>query len=363
VEEVQIYHNDPRLCVMFYQQDNPKIRRFGAKWFKDSGTGFTYVTLYYADRLECYRTISPKHPDKPGDFAPVPDDDPLGLKAVEEHDKGTIPMFHLRRNRRRTIGELDGKVISGQDMINKLLADMMVAAEFSAFPQRYAVTNADLSNLKAFPGSMWTIPPGADEEQSSSVGQFAATQLNNYMDARTQLAEGIATVTRTPKYYMTGATQVSGEALMAMETPLVKKVEHYEQIFGATWREIAAFYCKLSGVEILPAVISCQWDVAGTQQPETESTARLNNTRSGMPLPTVLREQGWDAQMLLQLAEDIKAEQASKGPSLGELQLQGALQRANGIGTPTPAPAGATPPPQGAQGQQGDQPPKTPPLP
>ena len=42
-------------------------------------------------------------------------------------------------------------VMSNQDAINKLLADMMVAAEFGAFRQRYIISQVDPGSLKNAP--------------------------------------------------------------------------------------------------------------------------------------------------------------------------------------------------------------------
>ena len=49
----------------------------------------------------------------------------------------------------------------------------------------------------------------AEGEQPTQVGQFNATDLSNFLGARTALAEGIAIISHTPKHYMTGASQPS----------------------------------------------------------------------------------------------------------------------------------------------------------
>ena len=351
--DVEVYQNDPRQVEMFYDPDHPKRKDFAAKWYVDERSGVTYMTLYYSDRIEHYRSMGDERPSGPDDFIPLPEDEG---QAVEAHDKGTVPVFHYRRNRRRMQGELDGKVFSLQDMINKLLADMMVASEFAAFKQRWAISNANLSDLKAHPGELWLIPPG-DDGGGVAVGQFDATDLKNFIDARSALAESIAIISHTPKHYMTGASQPSGEALMAMDAPLVKKVQHYSELFGAAWRDLAVFYCQLKGIALKPEEVNPVWAPFNIDQPQMESEVFKNYVTGQLPVVTILRAiLGWAPDQLDEMAQDQKEQAAAAPPTLGEVALKAAAQARNVAVLPQGAPKGApviiptptTPPPPAA---------------
>src|SRR3972149_2478634 len=50
---LQVYYNDPRLCHLFYDPENPRKKSFAAKWWVDEQLK-TRLTLYYPDRLEYY---------------------------------------------------------------------------------------------------------------------------------------------------------------------------------------------------------------------------------------------------------------------------------------------------------------------
>jgi hypothetical protein len=320
-EAPDVYHNDPRLVAVFYDPARPKLVAYAAKWWLNESNGHTYLTLYYADRVEHYWTRTEDEPRGELDFVPVP---PEEGAAVEPHDYGRVPVFHFRRNRRRITGELQGKVISLQDMVNKLLADMMVSSEFAAFRQRWAVSAADLSKLQASAGALWRIPPGEEGQEATQVGEFNATDLQNFILARTALAESIAIISHTPKHYMTGASQPSGEALLAMEAPLVKKVQHYTELFGATWRDLACFYCKLQGIDLRPQDVTPVWEQLEAAQPAMSADSRLKNTQAGMPLKTVLRDEGWGPDELAQLEIDQKDQAKAQPPTLGEVALKAA---------------------------------------
>jgi hypothetical protein len=337
--EVEVYANDPRQVEVFYDPRHPKRLRMAAKEFCDESTGYHYLTLYYSDRLEHYRSRQDKRPARGKDYVPLPAHEGL---AVEPHEWGRVPVFHFRRNRRRIAGELKGRVLSQQDMVNKLLADMMVSSEFAGFRQRYAITNADLSDLESGATELWRIPAGGEDDGPTSVGQFEATDLSNFMSARTGLAEGMAIISHTPKHYMTGASTPSGEALMAMDSPLTKKVDDYLALFGATWREFAVFYCALKGVPLLAKDVTPTWAPATINQPETTSNVVRNLTAAGMPLDTALREEdGWTPKQLDRMNEDRSSAAAAAPPTFGEIALKAAGQRLNGAPYPEPV-TGAT---------------------
>jgi hypothetical protein len=337
--EVEVYANDPRCVQVFYDPRHPKKMRMAAKEYEDELTGFWHLTLYYPDRLEHYRSRQDSRPVKGGDYLPLPDDEG---GAVDFHDWGRVPVFHFRRNRRRTTGELAGRVRPQQDMVNKLLADMMVSSEFAGFRQRYAITNADLSDLEASPTDLWKLPPGSDDEGATQVGSFDTTELGNFMGSRTALAEGIAIISHTPKHYMTGAATPSGEALMAMDAPLTKKVDHYTELFGETWRELAVFYCHLKGIEVKGSDVTVLWANSGIDQPETTSNVVRNYTTAQMPLETTLREHaGWTPAQLERMHEDKETAAEKAPPTFGEIALKAAAQNLNGAANPRPVP-GAT---------------------
>lgn len=149
----QVYYNDPRLCHVVYDAERRKLARHAAKWWVDED-GHRRVTLYYPDRLEYYRSQK-KHDDL---------DPAAGWRDLEAsadpavNPYGLVPVFHFRPERRRVKSDL-ADALPVQDAINKLLADMMVAAEFGAFPQRYVISNADTSSLKNAPNEIWELPP------------------------------------------------------------------------------------------------------------------------------------------------------------------------------------------------------------
>lgn len=326
---VQAYYHDPRLVHLFYDRENPRLKQFAAKWWVADDER-RYLTLYYADRLEHYVSRG-KSESVSNAAAFEPTDEP-----VVANPYGVVPVFHLRRERRAIRSEL-GNITSLQDAVNKLLADMMVAAEFGAFRQRYVISQVDPGRLKNAPNEIWSIPAGDGAGQATSVGEFEQSDLSVYLSAIDKLSTSMAVITRTPKHYFYAqGGDPSGEALIAMEAPLNRKVQQYLERFTVVWQQIAVFLLQLSGMAVDPMTVSAVFEPVETIQPLTESIIRQNSVSAGIPLATQLAREGWTDAELDAMAAEEKAVRTAQVNSLaaGLLEQQRRFDRGE-VGPPT----------------------------
>lgn len=306
-EEPQGYFNDARLCHLIYDAEHQRIKRVAAKWF-DGEDDKGRMTLYYPDRLEYYRASRPlKDVHEAGAFEQF---------EVAANPYGEIPVFRFSTNQRRAKSDLSN-VIPVQNGINKLLTDMLVTAEYAAFPQRYIISNAETTQLKNAPNQVWDLPAGDGMGQQTMAGQFPAADLENYIKAIDNLATAISSITRTPKhYFFSVGSNLSGEALMAMEAPLNKKAKDRIERFEPVWNQVAQFLLKLRGVE--GQKVRAMFDQTETQQPFTQAQARLMNVQAGIPIITQLRREGWSDSEL----EMLRQEQAEDAERMRALTAQ-----------------------------------------
>ncbi|MEM4406550.1 MAG: phage portal protein [Candidatus Methanomethylicaceae archaeon] len=314
-QKVEIYYNDPRLCHAFYHRDHPRKMRMAAKlWISEEDECYRMI-LYYPDRLEYYKTTQ-KASSVSNWQSFVPDDSEYpGGKALNPF--GKIPVFHFRLYDRVLHGDLHD-VIPIQNGINKLLTDMMVAAEYGAFKQRWIISNADVSVLKNAPNEIWYIPAGDGTGQSSQVGEFSSTDLGNYLDAVERLAADISRISRVPlHYFYARGNYPSGDSLVAMEAPLNFKVRDRIERFEPIWREAIAFALQIEGAEITPQEIVINWLNVQILQPETTAKVRLLNVQSGIPLEISLKREGWTSAEI----EDLREAQQVSSAELGEKLL------------------------------------------
>jgi hypothetical protein len=319
---IEAFQNDSRLCHAEYDGENPRLMRFAAKWWNDAD-GAVRLTLYYPDHFEYWRT---KRSFKEGETPDAKVFEPLGEEPEAPNEYGKIPVFHFRSNRRKPKSQLSG-AIEVQDMVNKMLADMMVAAEFGAFPQRYVISGGGIAGLQNNPNAIWDLVASDAGTQATQAGQFAATSLDNYLGTINKLSADIGIITRTPRHYFYAqGGDPSGEALIAMEAPLNKKVTKVQGTLNPTWRDLAAFILLLAGNPITSQQVNAIYAQPETVQPKTQAEIRKLGRDAGMPLTTILRDEGWTDADLEEMYADMETEQVQQASYadavLGQAQKQ-----------------------------------------
>lgn len=301
--ETRAYYNPPENVYLEYMDDDPNEKRVGIKLYYSERDDTSRLYLYYPDRIERY--------EAEGNTSTA-----SNFKLLDEgaHGFDYIPIIQFTAQPELT------NVIPLQDAINKTFSDMMVVAEFGAFPQRWMITNADISSLTASPQSIMRIPKGATDEEGTSVGEFGTANLGMYLETIDKLTNSIAIISRTPKhYFMSTGANISGEALTVMETPLVKKVTQLMNGFEKGWLEIADV---IAGA---PDTV-CTWERAETEQVATQAQAMKTMVDMGIPLVTVLKNFGWGEDKIAQMEKD-KEEQKAKDATIMDNQIMLALAR------------------------------------
>lgn len=307
-DSTDIFHNDPRICHMFYDEGNPKKKVFASKVWTEGK--HLMMNLYYSDKIEYWKSEKEKLAEskKAGDWTQ------LSVSEIE-----AMPVFHYRSDLKQT-SDITISVQTIQDAINKLFSDMMVSAEFGAFRQRYIISNADTNNLKNAPNEIWEIPTSGPDEGQTQVGEFGQTSLENYSKEISKLAQTIAIITRTPKhYFMETGGNISGEALLAMESPLNKKADTRRKSFESSWVELFEY---LSAREKWsPEGLAVVWAQVASVQPLTEMKIIDTGVKAGIPLVTMLREIGWSEKKIIAMAKD-KEEQVAMMTSITKQILE-----------------------------------------
>jgi hypothetical protein len=124
----------------------------------------------------------------------TPDKKPVEGDEFVPNPLGVVPIVEFR-NRPRLLGEGRSEiadVISVQNQINKLVCDMMIAAEFSAFKQRWA-TGVEIPTdpmtgepLQAFPAAierLWAVESEAAKFGELFDGETLEAATNALLEA------------------------------------------------------------------------------------------------------------------------------------------------------------------------------------
>lgn len=255
-DDVEITWESPSEVIVAYEPGSHRRRTAALKvWREDE---FEMATLYLPDELWKFRRalgestrievmgVDPfRWRPREIENEPNPMPNPLGLVPIVE-----MP------NRPRLDGtarsEIAG-VAPMQDAINLLWAYLFTTADFASFPQRVVlgqqppkvpklnaqgdVIGEEMVPLDKFASDRVVWLTGKE----SKVDQWDAADLKQFTDIIEVQVGHIAAQTRTPPHYLVsnkGLSNLSGDALVAAETGLVKKVEEQQTFIGPRLQEL-----------------------------------------------------------------------------------------------------------------------------
>lgn len=309
----RIFPQRADLCVVRYSEEQPGEVRWAVKvWRNDEN--FVRANVYYPDRIEKYvtrnkargadliqRASSFVQFEAPGEAWPL------------ANPFGRVPIFHFANS--AGLGQYGNSELKNliplQDALNKALADMLVAQEFAAFPQRWATgIEADYDDAGA---AKTPFKPGIDRlwtsaSEEAKFGQFDAAQLEQYLKVHDSLRSEIARVAGVPLHYlmMNTGNFPSGEALRIAEGRLVKKVTRKQTAWGNVWENVLAFALEVEGQSA--AQFSAQWEPAATYSETEELNNLLVKKQLGASDEVLLAEAGYGEK---EIAAMMEAKQAA----------------------------------------------------
>ena len=308
----EAYYNDPSSVHVEYSGEKPRDILWACKFWTDEA-GLYRATVYTPEMVERFATNSA--------VSGVTSSSAFKPESEEVNTLGEIPVFHFTPEHRILKSDLKS-VVPLQNAVNKLLADMMVSAEFGAFKQRYVIGkmagDSHVTKLKNKPGEVWGIP-----DPTASVGELSATDLQNYIQALEQLINQIGAISRTPRHFFlhTTSQQPSGEALIAQEAPLNARVGDRVRAFTPAWRRalrLMATIDHVSEADILQPV----WKPVETMQPLTEATVLKTLRDAGMPLTAAMRQVGYTQAEIDEVKELVVEEALQRRETLEAMAQQ-----------------------------------------
>jgi len=202
--------------------------------------GHIYATVYLPDAKFFYVSEKPIDPGQAA-YARFEEDgsesNPLGVVNV-------VPFRNVGAAVADTTlepapSDLD-PVMPMQDTINKLVADLMIDAEFAAFKQKVfigvnAATDAEGRPLTSVESAANRIITLTNED--AKVAEFSAADPTGLIKAIEMRNQQVCAIARIPPYYLLGqsGTFPSGESLKAAETGVVRKTTRRCRVASESW--------------------------------------------------------------------------------------------------------------------------------
>ena len=268
------------------------------RWLDDDG--YAYATLYLPDQVVKYRSAEKvvvgarvQWKRRPGDEGGR---NPLGEVPV-------VPVC----NEPTMLGGGTSDLEPGipiQNAIDKLCADMLVAAEFAAFRQR-VMTGVETPDDPAT-GRPMRVDMGVNrlftvEAPDAKVFDLQASDLKNYVEAIEMFIQHLAAQTNTPPHYLLGKMlNVSGDALAAAESGLVSKVEDKKSPFGEGHEEAMRLAFKSKGDDQRATALDAEtlWAPSERRSFAQVVDGAVKLAQIGVPQEMVYEELGWSPQKI-----------------------------------------------------------------
>lgn len=307
---------------IFYSESTRRPEMASKKWIWTPEIGHqtrARMNLYYPDRVEKY--VQAGHSWVK--FIVEGEEWPLPLLMPDGTPVG-IPLIHFKNG----VTDLDYgfseliDVLPLQDILNKLLLDLVQIDDTLAFGQRWTLDiNHGRSKIDIVPGSVQEFHGSGNVNEHPTVGEWQPGNVDNILKSMETIVQHIAGVTRTPQYlFQLAGGSPSGEALKTSEAGLVHKAEDRQVIFGNAWEDVIKMAARMAlankkdvGIKAGEAFgVSTLWESAETRDDTLFLAGLESKARMGVPQYQLWREMGYTQSEIEAMKKDLEDAKVSE---------------------------------------------------
>ncbi|MCI3271015.1 phage portal protein [Streptomyces cylindrosporus] len=266
----EVTFEDASQCIVVYEPGSRRKRRAALKRWDDGNRSF--ATLYLPNQVWKFERALTDATTKSVQMRAADEEmNRWDLRGTEDtgdaanpqvNPLGVVPMVELPNRPMLSddpVSDVCG-VIAMQDAVNLLWAQLFTAADYASFPQRI-VLGAEVPEIPILDSNGQIVGSRpVDLERFAvdrvmfftgddvKVTEWTAANLEAYTKIIEVAVAHIAAQTRTPQHYLIGKmANLSGDALLAAETGLVKRVEEKQLWFGQALREVFTLIALAQG--------------------------------------------------------------------------------------------------------------------
>lgn len=315
-ETPEVTFEDASQCIVVYEPGSRRRRRAALKRWDDGSD--SYATLYLPDSVWKFKRAQLGVPDKSTQVQDIETEiDAWTLRDMGDYESnpqpnpmGVVPMVELPNRPMLTeepISDVTG-VTALQDAVNLLWAQLFTASDYASFPQRI-VLGAEVPEIPILDSDGQIIgSKPVDLERFAvdrvmfftgddvKVTEWTAANLDAYTKVMEVAVGHIAAQTRTPQHYLIGKmVNLSGDALLAAETGLVKRVEEKQLWFGQALREMFRLIALAQGNEAKARSLSSGrvlWANAESRSDAQTADALTKLRQMGFPFEWIALQYG-----------------------------------------------------------------------
>jgi hypothetical protein len=262
--------------------------------------------MYYPDRIV---RLEHRSDAMPGDEWTV--------TSVTEHAAGVVPIVRFP-NRLESDGESESEIAQiapTQRRINQTNFDRMMVQKYGTWKQRW-VAGIDVEkdeHGKAIPPfrvgiDQLAVSPNPD----ARFGEWSESSIKELLEAIDADIRHAASITQTPPHLLspTSISNISAEALVALEAGLASKVATRQADWGEAWERLMVIGGRIVGVEV-PNDAEVVWAnlEARSQAQVVDGVVKLKSI--GLPMRHLLERLGMTPQDIDRALTEMGAEAMS----------------------------------------------------
>ncbi|MEV7422862.1 phage portal protein [Streptomyces sp. NPDC091212] len=336
-ETPEVTFEDARQAIVAYEPGSRRKRMAALKSWQDGQTVF--VTLYTKTEVWKLERHVIAGPQKSASMQSAEElskqfrlRDTGGAPNPQPNPMGVVPMVELPNRPLLADDPLSdvAGVIAMQDAVNLLWSQLFTASDAASFPQRLILgaeaprtpildkngqivgdRPVDLERF-AIDKVLWV------EGEHAKAANWPAANLAAYTEVIEVAVGHIAAQTRTPPHYLVGRmANLSGDALVAAETGLVKKAQEKQLWFGVALREVFRLIALARGETGLSRGLAggqLMWADAESRNQNQAADAMLKLRQIGFPFEWLALRYGLSPTEVADLVK-LRAEEAEMDPA------------------------------------------------
>lgn len=220
----------------------------------------------------------------------------------DEHNLNRVPVVQFENRARSDVrgrSEITKAIRYYMDAAIRTLLGMEVSREFYNAPKLAAMNvreeefmNADgtpASQWTSVMGRMWFAPPNEESEAEPKLIHIPAASPAPYVDQINAYAVLVAAEAGIPPTYLglASANPSSADAIRALESRLVKRVERRQTVYGRSWMEVGRLAVMVRDGGPLPDMTgyATDWRDASTPTRAAAADEALKLISSGILTP------------------------------------------------------------------------------
>jgi hypothetical protein len=235
----------PSQVVVELDPTDPRRRLAALKLYRDANGDVVAVVYLPDETVEFRRKGAAEYLTGLGVVLPtgVADWEIINVTDNPVGDVRVIPLENAPEL--LTGGQSDlAPAVSLNDAANKFFLDMLIASEFTSFPQR-VLTGVELprdpitgevrddQQIRAAINRLWAF-----EAPDAKVFDLPPQSLSNFVEGVDLAVQHLAAQTRTPPHYLLAKlANISGDALIAAETGLNARCRRKQVDYGDPWED------------------------------------------------------------------------------------------------------------------------------